>query len=201
MNRNTTVLMVVIFVVAGMLLTGHFLSKRASVAPVGTALGAADPSGKLAPDFRLKSIDGKSYRLADLRGKAVLLNFWATWCPPCKIEIPWFVELQKQYASQGLVIVGVAMDDDADKQKVVADFANEMKIDYPVLLGNDEVADEYGGVDALPTTFFIGRDGKIVRRFMGLAAHSDFEDAIHAALREGQSTQAYTAPLENVQGK
>ena len=201
MNRNTTVLIVVIFVVAGMLLSGHFLAKRNSTASASTALTAADPAGKLAPDFELKSIDGKSYKLADLRGKAVLLNFWATWCPPCKIEIPWFIELQKQYADKGLVVVGVAMDDDTNKQKVVSEFANEMKIDYPILLGTDQVADQYGGVDALPTTFFIGRDGKIVRRVMGLAGHSEFEDAIHAALKEGQTAQTQTATVETAQAQ
>jgi len=200
-NRNTTVLIVVIFVVASMLLAGHFISKRASAAPGGAALTAADPAGKPAPDFELKSIDGKSYKLADLRGKAVLLNFWATWCPPCKIEIPWFIELQKQYADQGLVVVGVAMDDDTNKQKVVSDFVSQMKIDYPILLGTDQVADQYGGVDALPTTFFIGRDGKIVRRVMGLAGHSEFEDAIHAALREGSSAQVQHVPEETAQAK
>jgi peroxiredoxin len=200
-NRNTTVLIVVIFVVASMLLAGHFISKRASSASAGPALTAADPAGKPAPDFELKSIDGKSYKLADLRGKAVLLNFWATWCPPCKIEIPWFIELQKQYADQGLVVVGVAMDDDTNKQKVVSDFVNQMKIDYPILLGTDQVADQYGGVDALPTTFFIGRDGKIVRRVMGLAGHSEFEDAIQAALREGQTAQVQHVLEETAQAR
>ncbi len=184
-----------------MLLAGHFISRRASTAPSGAALTAADPAGKPAPDFELKSIDGKSYKLADLRGKAVLLNFWATWCPPCKIEIPWFIELQKQYADQGLVVVGVAMDDDTNKVKVVSDFVNQMKIDYPILLGDDQVADQYGGVDALPTTFFIGRDGKIVRRVMGLVGHSEFEDAIHAALREGQAAQVQHVPQETAQAK
>jgi peroxiredoxin len=184
-----------------MLLAGHFISKRASAAPAGAALTSADPAGRTAPDFELKSIDGKSYKLADLRGKAVLLNFWATWCPPCKIEIPWFIELQKQYASQGLIVVGVAMDDDTNKQKVVKDFADQMKIDYPILLGTDQVADQYGGVDALPTTFFISRDGKIVRRVMGLAGHSEFEEAIQAALKEGQIAQTKNVPMETTQTK
>lgn len=201
MNRNTTVLVVVIFVVASMLLAGHFISQRHAAAPLGAALTSADPAGRAAPDFELKSIDGKSYKLADLRGKAVLLNFWATWCPPCKIEIPWFIELQKQYANQGLIVVGVAMDDDTNKQKVVKDFADQMKIDYPILLGTDQVADQYGGVDALPTTFFIGRDGKIVRRVMGLAGHSEFEEAIQAALKEGQIAQTETVPMETAQAK
>jgi len=136
-----------------------------------------------------------------LRGRPLLLNFWATWCPPCKIEIPWFIELQRQYADQGLVVVGVAMDDDTNKQKVVSEFASQMKIDYPILLGTDQVADQYGGVDALPTTFFIGRDGKIVRRVMGLAGHSEFEEAIQAALKEGQIAQTETVPMETAQAK
>ena len=140
----------------------------------------------MAPDFTLESLDGGNMRLSDLRGKAVLLNFWATWCGPCKIETPWLVELQKQYGSQGLQIIGVAMDDSAKED--IAKFAKEMGVNYPVLLGKEAVGDAYGGVPALPESFFIGRDGKIVDKIIGLRSRSDIEDAIKAAL----STQART---------
>lgn len=191
--RNAIVLIVVIVVVFFMLVAGRRFRKNA--AP-GATLTTGDVKGAVAPDFTLKTIDGKDVKLSDLRGKAVLLNFWATWCGPCKIEIPWFMELEKQYASQGLVIIGVAMDDDA--KDVVPKFAQDMKIDYPVLLGTEQVADQYGGVEGLPMTFYIGRDGKIVKRIAGLTSHSDIEESIKAALNspaaQGQAPQATLIP-------
>ena len=119
-------------------------------------------------------------RLSDFRGKAVLLNFWATWCGPCKIEMPWFVELQQKYGSQGLQIVGVAMDD-ASKEDI-AKFAKDMGVNYPVLIGKEAVGDSYGGIPALPETFFIGRDGKVVDKILGLRGKAEIEDAIKTAL-------------------
>jgi len=133
-----------------------------------------------APDFTLQSLDGKTMRLSDFRGKAVLLNFWATWCGPCKIEMPWFVELQNQYAAQGFQIVGVAMDD-ASKEDI-SKFAKDMGVNYPILIGKESVGDEYGGVPALPESFLIGRDGKIVDKILGLRGKAEIEDAIKKAL-------------------
>ena len=188
--RNAIVLVVVIVVVFLMVVAGHHRLHRVS----GPVL-SGEVKGAEAPDFSLKTIDGKDVKLSDLRGKAVLLNFWATWCGPCKIEIPWFMELEKQYASQGLVIVGVAMDDDAKVS--VPKFAQDMKIDYPVLIGTEQVADQYGGVLGLPMTFYIGRDGKIVKKIEGLTSHSDIEDSIKAALNSGghqQSPPAIVVP-------
>jgi thiol-disulfide isomerase/thioredoxin len=134
----------------------------------------------VAPDFSLESLEGKTMRLSDFRGKAVLLNFWATWCGPCKIEMPWFVELQQKYGSQGLQVVGVAMDD-ASKEDI-AKFAKEMGVNYPVLIGKEAVGDSYGGIPALPETFFIGRDGKVVDKILGLRGKAEIEDAIKKAL-------------------
>jgi len=134
----------------------------------------------LAPDFSLETLDGKTMRLSDLRGKAVLLNFWATWCGPCKIEMPWFVELQKQYAAQGLQIIGVAMDD-ASKEDI-GKFVKDMGVNYPILIGKESVGDQYGGVPALPESFLIGRDGKIVDKIIGLRGKAEIEDAIKKAL-------------------
>ena len=140
-----------------------------------------------APDFTLQSLDGKTMRLSDFRGKAVLLNFWATWCGPCKIEMPWFVELQNQYASQGFQIVGVAMDD-ASKEDI-SKFAKDMGVNYPILIGKESVGDEYGGVPALPETFLIGRDGKIVDKILGLRGKAEIEDAIKKALDTRPASQ------------
>jgi thiol-disulfide isomerase/thioredoxin len=147
----------------------------------------------VAPDFSLESIDGKSMKLSDLRGKAVLLNFWATWCSPCKIEMPWFVELQNQYGADGLQIVGVAMDD-ASKEDI-AKFAKDMGVNYPILIGKEAVGDAYGGVPALPESFFIGRDGKVVDKIIGLKGKSEIEDSIKKALStQSASSQASAVP-------
>ena len=180
MQRNPLALVVVALVVAAMLYVGVHRA-RSSGAPRLT-------QSIVAPDFSLESLDGKSIRLSDLRGKAVLLNFWATWCGPCKIEMPWFVELQKRYGPQGLQVVGVAMDD-ASKEDI-AKFIKEMGVNYTILLGKESVGDQYGGVPALPETFFIGRDGKIVDKIIGLKGKSEIEDSIKRAL----NTQAGTTP-------
>jgi thiol-disulfide isomerase/thioredoxin len=156
-----------------MLYFGMHMSRRE-----GTAAGIMRSNP--APDFTLESLDGKNLRLSDLRGKAVLLNFWATWCGPCKIETPWLVELQNQYGSQGLQVIGVAMDDSGKDD--IAKFAKDMGVNYPVLLGKEAVGDAYGGVPALPESFFIGRDGKIVDKIIGLKGKGEIEGSIRKAL-------------------
>ena len=142
------------------------------------ARGRGDRS--LAPDFQLQTLDGTRLRLSDYRGKAVLLNFWATWCPPCREEVPWFVEFQKQYGPQGLQVVGVSVDNGDPKD--VMDFIRKFGVNYPVLVGNDQVADEYGGMEGLPTTIYIGRDGHITRFVEGLVGHHEVEKNIRQAL-------------------
>ncbi len=181
MKRNIFILMLVIFTVTVMLWVGRQAATNRAAS--GLPLTSHSLKGALAPDFELKSLDGKTVRLSDYRGKAVLLNFWATWCPPCKIEMPWFVDLQKQYGEQGLQVIGIAMDDDAEKDSSkIAAFAKEMNLNYVVLLGNDKVGDAYGGVDGLPTTFYIGRDGRVLSAVSGLVSHSEIEDNIKKAL-------------------
>jgi peroxiredoxin len=184
-SRNPFALVVVAVVVAVMLYFGLHAARRP-----GTNGPSANGMTKPAPDFTLESLDGKQMSLSDLRGKAVLLNFWATWCGPCKIEMPWFVDLQNQYGAQGLQIVGVAMDD-ASKEDI-AKFAKDMGVNYPVLIGKEAVGDAYGGVPALPESFFISRDGKIIDKIIGLKGKSEIEDSIKKAL----STQAATSSAE-----
>ena len=186
-KRNPLALAVVAVVAAAMLYFGFHMARRSGPAPLPIT-----KSGP-APDFTLQSLDGNSMRLSDLRGKAVLLNFWATWCGPCKIETPWLVELQNQYASQGLRVVGVEMGDDSKDE--IVQFMKDMGVNYPILLGKEAVGEAYGGVPALPETFFIGRDGKIVDKIIGLKGKADIEDSIKKALgTEAAKSQASSAP-------
>lgn len=131
-------------------------------------------------DFTMKDLDGKEVSLASFKGKVILLNFWATWCGPCKAEIPGFVELQEQY-KKDLVIVGYSVDDTADKARA---FAKEWKMNYPILLGEgrEDVQDAYGPIYGIPASFLISKDGKVCRRHMGIAPKAVFEKEIKALL-------------------
>ncbi len=116
----------------------------------------------------------------------MVLNFWATWCPPCKAEIPWFVELQKRYGAQGLQVVGVNMDD--GDRKDVEKFVAENSINYPVLLGKENVAEEYGGIDYLPTTFYIDRSGVVIDRVFGQPERAEIEQNVKRAIASKPSS-------------
>jgi thiol-disulfide isomerase/thioredoxin len=187
-QRNPLALVVVALVAAGMLFFGFQMARRSGTnRPMGIGYGTP------APDFTLETLDGKSVSLSSLRGKAVVVNFWATWCGPCKIETPWLVEMQNQYGAQGLQIVGVAMDDSGKDE--IARFAKDMGMNYPVVLGKEAVGDAYGGVPALPESFFIGRDGKIVDKIMGLEGRSEIEDAIKKALNTQAGSPATVSAL------
>ena len=170
-------LVVVAVVAAGMLYFGFHTARRSGTDHAPGVLGYGTP----APNFTLQTLDGKDVSLTDFRGKAVLVNFWATWCGPCKIETPWLVELQNEYGSQGLQVVGVAMDDSGKDE--IAKFAKDMGVNYPVLIGKESVGDAYGGVPALPESFFVGRDGKIVDRILGLKGRGEIEDSVKKALK------------------
>lgn len=145
-----------------------------------TAQGLSDLRGKEAPAFTLKTPDGKIVSLADYKGKAVLLNFWATWCGPCKLEMPWLIELQKKYAAQGFTVLGISEDDGPPKE--VADFASKMGIDYPIVISDDKLNKAYGGVDYLPTSYYVGRDGKILVETGGIISQSAMEANIQKIL-------------------
>jgi peroxiredoxin len=176
-------------VVSLLLVFGFNMARRHNQSPEAKAV--AKLQGQQAHDFTLQSLDGKTIHLSDFRGKAVLLNFWATWCEPCKLEMPWFVDLQKQYGAQGLQVVGVAMDD-ADVEDI-AKFAKEMDVDYPILVGKesarDAIGNDYGGVPFLPESFFISRDGRILDKVLGLKSKSEIEDSIKKVLDTSQVAQ------------
>ena len=132
-------------------------------------------------DFTLKDVDGNQVSLSAYKGKVVLLNFWATWCGPCKAEIPGFVRLQEKYRDKGLVIVGYSVDDTAEKAKA---YAAEYKMNYPILLGEgrEEVQDAYGPIWGIPASFIISKDGKVCRKHMGIAPEAVFEKEILALM-------------------
>ncbi|MBD3296300.1 MAG: redoxin domain-containing protein [Candidatus Omnitrophica bacterium] len=133
-------------------------------------------SGKTAPDFTLTDLEGNIFNFSSTRGKVVILDFWATWCPPCRMEIPHFQELYEEYADSGLEIVGVALDKGG--ASVVRPFAQKMGVSYPVVPGGSEVASLYGGVRAIPTTFIINREGAIVSKAVGYRDKDFFEKFI-----------------------
>ncbi|HEV2276495.1 MAG TPA: TlpA disulfide reductase family protein [Acidobacteriaceae bacterium] len=147
--------------------------------------GLPNLRGKKAPDFTLHSADGKKISLSDYKGKAVLINFWATWCAPCKIEMPWFIGLRKQYADQGFEILGVSEDDSNVTRAQILKFGQQQGINYPLLMGDDAVSHKYGGIEFLPTSYFVGRNGKVVAETAGLASRAEVEANIKKALAAG----------------
>ncbi|MGB7190330.1 MAG: TlpA family protein disulfide reductase [Acidobacteriaceae bacterium] len=170
----------------------------AQTAPSGNAAAddgfSANPlEGKMAPNFTLKNTDGKKVSLTDYKGQAVVVDFWATWCAPCKIEIPWLAQFHTKYAGQGLQILGVSednldMDDKAALEKEKKDIATkavQLGINYPVLIDDANVSTPYGGVEGLPTTFFIDRSGKVVASTVGLVPREEIEADIQKALGSG----------------
>jgi thiol-disulfide isomerase/thioredoxin len=211
LRRNTLVLGAVLLILAAFAWAGwanwEYRQQAAEKALAGVAKGelVAVPGGdapqyvspldgKPAPAFALEDLNGKKVSLAGYRGKAVLVNFWATWCGPCKIETPWLVELRDKYAGQGFEILGVDTeaedlkpDDKAgwDKDKAaVSKFVTQEKVDYPMLINGDSIAEAYGGLDDLPASFFVDRNGKVVAATVGLGSESDIENNIKKALAE-----------------
>jgi cytochrome c biogenesis protein CcmG/thiol:disulfide interchange protein DsbE len=151
----------------------------------------ADSDRKPAPEFALKDADGRSVTLADYKGKVVLLNFWATWCGPCKIEIPWFVDFEQKYKDRGFAVLGVAMDEEG--WEVVKPYIAKNKVNYRILMGNDSTAQMYGGVESLPTTFVIDAGGRIASTHVGLVSKSEYENEIVELLNSAKRTDSRAA--------
>lgn len=132
--------------------------------------------GKPAPEFTLPDLEGNQIELSSMKGKVLILDFWATWCPPCKEEVPHLVALQSKYRDQGLQIVGLSLDKAG--ASMVKPFADEHDVNYTMLIANDETAKAYGGVSMIPTTFLVDRNGVVVKRFIGYTTPEAFEEAI-----------------------
>lgn len=133
-----------------------------------------------APDWQLQNLDGKKVRFSDFKGKVVILDFWATWCGPCREEIPGFIELQKRYEKQGLEVIGVSMDQVGPIE--VKKFAKQIGVNYQIVLADTKTTQEFGGIEAIPTTFVIDREGRTVRQHLGLTAKEEFEKEIKPLL-------------------
>lgn len=210
MKRNTVVLCVTLFILAAFAWAGwanwqyrkQQAEKAAATAVRATlekgesadAMYTSSPLlGKPAPDFKLEDLSGKKTSLADYKGKALLINFWATWCGPCKLETPWIVELRNQYASKGFEVLGIDSEGDdlkagdqegfARQKTAVERFVKQEKMPYPVLMNGDSIATQYGGLDAMPTSFWVDRTGKVVAAQMGITSKDDMEEKIKKALQ------------------
>ena len=147
--------------------------------------GAGDPE----PELTLKDLDGKEVSLRDLKGKVVLVNFWATWCEPCRVEIPWLIEINQKYSPKGLVILGISEDDDG--MAVVAPFVAKERFDvngqklpmnYRILIGNEDTENKFGGLIGLPTSILISREGKQIKRITGIISYDEITRAIESQL-------------------
>lgn len=216
MKRNQVVLLLVVAVLALMVWAGveNYHRRKAEQeklrqaqtvltpsAPAASSSADAEPEleekspleGKAAPEFTLETLQGKKISLASYRGKAVLVNFMASWCAPCKVETPWLIQLRDQYAPQGFEVLGISTDDldkddkkqNAEDKAEIAKFVANLHIDYPVLIDGDSISHPYGGIDALPTSFFLDRSGKVVAYTVGLHDRSELEANIKKALASG----------------
>jgi peroxiredoxin len=178
--------------IAVALVVGLFYLNRYWIAPAVAHVRAqtkGDEAHPIAPEFSLTDITGKPLKLSDYLGKVVILDFWATWCGPCRIEIPNFVELQKRYAAQGFTMIGISIDDSPEP---VVDFYKELQMNYPVAIGNDRLGELYGGIPGLPTTFVIGRNGHIYAKHVGATDPTVFETEIKELLAMGPADEAKT---------
>jgi thiol-disulfide isomerase/thioredoxin len=169
------------------------LANRATRVPVTRAVNKNRPSAS--PDFTLKGLDDRDVSLSQFKGRVVLVNFWATWCGPCRIEIPWLIDLQNKYAARGFTVLGVAMDDEG--KSAVAPFVEKerFKVDgtpqpmnYPIVLANDATADRFGGLVGFPTSVLISKDGRVVKRVDGLVSYDEIDRAVRSELGSGNGS-------------
>ena len=182
-------LLVIIAVVA--VIAATYLADRATRQPRSGVPKVAirDAAAKPAPELTLKDLDGKDLSLAQYKGKVVLVNFWATWCEPCQVEIPWLIEMQQKYAAKGFTVLGIAMDEEG--ASVVTPWVNKERFDvngsksqmnYPIVIGDDAAADKFGGLLGYPTSVLISRDGKVIKRITGIISYDEISKSIESQL-------------------
>jgi cytochrome c biogenesis protein CcmG/thiol:disulfide interchange protein DsbE len=189
--KTLLVVATVLALVAGTYFADKATRVKAKTADVGdTVLKADNPKADLPePELTLKDLDGKDVSLSEYKGKVVLVNFWATWCEPCRVEIPWLIEMQQKYGAKGFVILGIALDEEG--KSVVAPFVGKERFDvngqklpmsYPILIGNDDAADKFGGLFGYPTSILISRDGKQIKRVTGMISPDEMNKAVESQL-------------------
>ena len=147
----------------------------------GAAFAADNLLNRKAPEFAIRDLDGRMVNLAAFRGKVVLLNFWATWCAPCQVEMPVFAAWQRQYAPRGFQVIGISMDDDPAPARHLVE---RLKLNYPVAMGDERLGTRYGGVLGLPLTFLIDRNGVVRARFQGETDVKVIEIRVRALLAQ-----------------
>ncbi len=185
MGKKTKITLLLIAAVV--ILAGLYAINRYWIAPVQAKQTAPAGQYPLAPGFSLTDVFGHQLNLADYRGKVVLLDFWATWCGPCRMEIPGFVQLQRQYGNQGFQVIGISMDDSVPP---VLAFYKQFGMNYPVAMGEAKLGALYGGIIGLPTTFLIGRDGRIYDKVPGAVDEQRFVVEIKTLLASPASAAA-----------
>jgi cytochrome c-type biogenesis protein len=183
--RNAVYILITVVAISILLFAGKYMSNG----PKAGRLSAGNAAGQIAPEFELQILggNGKTMKLSELKGKAVLVNFWATYCEPCKAEMPWIAELQKQYGPQGFQVVGIDMDPEVGDQ-AISNFAKRMGVNYPILLGTPNAMELYGGDRGLPVNFFIDRSGKVVHSELGGLSKNELEQNIKESLGETAKT-------------
>jgi thiol-disulfide isomerase/thioredoxin len=183
--------LVVIAILAMIVIAAHYADKATRLPRTSAAVPKAKfkDAGQPAPDVTLKDLDGKDISVSQYKGKVVLVNFWATWCDPCRVEIPWLIEMQQKYGAKGFTVLGIAMDEDG--RKVVAPFVDKERFDvngaksqmnYPIVIGNDAAADKFGGLLGYPTSVLIDRDGKVIKRITGIISYDEITKTIESQL-------------------
>jgi thiol-disulfide isomerase/thioredoxin len=176
-----------IFVTFAGIVAFALLANQATRIPSARAAKTNVSTPPASPDFTLKDLEDHDVSFNQFKGKVVLVNFWATWCGPCRIEIPWLVELQDKYAERGFTVLGVAMDEEG-KSAVAPFVQNErfkvggkfQSINYPIVLGNDATADKFGGLIGFPTSVLISKDGRVIKRVDGLVSYHEIDKAIQS---------------------
>lgn len=177
-NSRILIGLVFFFVLGGAI---YLLAKPGTKSVAPSENVAADDKNE-AHGFSLRDVNGKKIELSDFKGKVVALNFWATWCPPCRKEIPDFIALQNQYGADGLQILGIALDEGG--ANVVKPFSEKYKITYPILIGDEDIQKDYGPMNAIPVTILIDRKGIIRGRFVGMRTKDMLESVILPLLKE-----------------
>lgn len=185
-------MLLVIATVLALIVGTYFADKatRVKAKANNTVMKADNPYPDLSvPELTLKDLDGNEVSLGEYKGKVILVNFWATWCDPCRVEIPWLIEMQQKYGPKGFVILGIALDEEG--KSVVAPFVAKERFDvngakepmsYKILIGNDDAADKFGGLFGYPTSILISRDGKQIKRVTGIISTDEMSKAIESQL-------------------